>query len=297
MGLNLQSVWGEPLDDLSWDAVCAYRARTFRWLPELQLSSRDQAVDFVNERGFVMFWPIKDILMPSLWGAVAGDRRVADEHDDPGHVTWGWKDGLLGSRVWYYAKVIRKKATMISLDLIPYFYALSENFGAPEEDYIEQYRQGTLTLEAKLIYEALLKDGPMHSVALRSAVSMTDNAAKARFNRGLDDLQADLKILPVGVAEAGAWNYAFIYECVHRHYPDLPARAGRIGISEAHRKLLEVYLASVGAAQLRDLLKVFQWLRADVERALQALMEAEACRGGVQIEGQAGEWIAAISLW
>lgn len=51
-----------------------------------------QVVDFVNERGSVYFWPIKDVTLPSLWTAVAG------AHDDPGHVSWGWKDSLLGQR-------------------------------------------------------------------------------------------------------------------------------------------------------------------------------------------------------
>ena len=82
----------------------------------------------VNERGFIYFWPIKDITMPNLWVAVAGDRKVADAHDDPGHATWGWKDSMLGKRQWYYAKVLRKKATMISLKTAPFFYALSENY-------------------------------------------------------------------------------------------------------------------------------------------------------------------------
>jgi len=68
--------------------------------------TKEQAIAYVEERGFVYFWPIKGVMMPSLWQAVAGDRPVASEHDDPGHVTWGWKDGLLGERLWYYAKVL-----------------------------------------------------------------------------------------------------------------------------------------------------------------------------------------------
>src|SRR5512137_1483743 len=97
----------------------AYRAQTFRLLPGQQLKSSDEAAAFVNERGFVYFWPITGILLPSLWAAVAGDRPVADAHDDPGHVTWGWKDALLGQRQWYYAKLLRKKATMIAMEIAP----------------------------------------------------------------------------------------------------------------------------------------------------------------------------------
>ncbi len=122
------------------DRIQAYRDRTFRLTAELRLQARDEAVQFVKERGFVYFWPISGIVFPSLWAAVAGDRPVADAHDDPGHVTWGWKDALLGGSAWYYAKVLRKKATMISFDLLPSFYALSENYGAYEEDYLTLVR-------------------------------------------------------------------------------------------------------------------------------------------------------------
>jgi hypothetical protein len=103
-----------------------YRNRTYHLGKPVK--TVEQAIDFVNERGFIYFWPIKDVTMPSLWGAVAGNRPVADAHDDPGHITWGWKDSMLGKRKWYYAKILRRKATMISLDTTRYFYALSENY-------------------------------------------------------------------------------------------------------------------------------------------------------------------------
>ena len=185
---------------------------------------------------------MKDVTLPSLWVAAAGERAVADEHDDPGHVTWGWKDQLLGERVWYYAKVLRKRATFISLAVLPHFYALSENYGEPDKDYLLQYDEGRLTFEAKTVYETLLNEGPLDTVSLRKSARMTSKASDSPFNRALETLQADFKILPVGVAEAGAWKYAFIYECVHRHYPDLAEQARPIRQAEARWKLAELYL-------------------------------------------------------
>ena len=120
----------------------------------------------------MFFWPIKGIDLPSLWTAVAGDRPVPDKHDDPGHVTWGWKDDALPKRIWYYAKVLRRKATMISLETAPYFYALSENYGSFEEDHLVAYEQGHLTLAARNVYEALLTSGPLDSISLRKAGRM-----------------------------------------------------------------------------------------------------------------------------
>jgi hypothetical protein len=282
--------------DLSLDRIRAYRARTYRLLPELRLTSVEEAVAFVEERGFAYFWPIKGVEMPSLWAAVAGDRPVADEHDDPGHKTWGWKDGALDKKWWYYAKVLRKKATMIALDIAPYFYALSENYGAPEEDYLDQYRRGVMTLESKMIYETLLREGAMHTIALRNATFMTTKESGYRFNRALDELQADFKILPVGVAQAGTWNYAFIYDCVHRHYPDLPEQAGAIKISEAQQKLVALYFHSAGAAQLGDVAKIFQWPRLDVERTMRTLVDTGTLLADLTIPGQKGKWFALAGL-
>ncbi len=287
---------GHASSTLSRARLNQYRDATYRLRPRRRVRTQEEAISFVEERGFVFFWPIQGAELPSLWTAVAGDRPVADEHDDPGHVTWGWKDSLLGKRRWYYAKILRKRATLISLEVAPAFYALTENYGAPEEDYLIQYEAGRMTAEAKLIYEALLRGGPMDTVALRRATRMTSRESSYRFERGLSALQADFKILPIGVAEAGAWRYAFIYDLVHRHLPDLPEQARTIMESEARRRLLELYFRSVGAAQVRDASKVFQWSRSALQSALQALVEQGVIAGGLELEGSTGEWLALREL-
>ena len=195
---------------ISIKAIEAYRAKTYK--RNRPLTTVDQAIKFVRERGFIFFWPIKDVELPSLWMAVAGDRPVASEHDDPGHVTWGWKDQMLGKRKWYYAKLLRKRATLVSLEVAPYFYALTENYGDPDEDYLIQYEAGRLKHENKRIYEALLGEGPMDAVALRRKVGLTGKGNKYRFDRAVVELQTEMKILPIGVAEAGVWNYAIVYD-------------------------------------------------------------------------------------
>jgi len=182
-----------------------------------------QALTFVNKRGFVYFWPIKGIDLPSLWTARAGDRPVADKHDDPGHITWGWKDSALDKKIWYYGKILRGKATMISLEIAPYFYALSENYGSPEEDYLIAYHEGRLTQASKQVYETLLDYGALNTLDLRQKAKLA-NAKDSEFNKALEQLQRDFKILPVGVAQAGAWNYSHIYEIVTRHFPIYQSR-------------------------------------------------------------------------
>lgn len=272
----------------------ALRTRTFNLPPQKRVVTPAQALTFVNKRGFVYFWPINGVDLPSLWTAVAGDRPVADKHDDPGHITWGWKDNALDKKIWYYGKILRGKATMISLEIAPYFYALSENYGSPEEDYLIAYQEGRLPQAAKQVYEALLDKGTMHTIDLRKEAKLT-NAKDSEFNKALEYLQKDFKILPVGVAEAGAWKYAHIYAVTTSHFPDLAEQARKISESQARAKLLELYFGMVGAAQLRDVQKLFGWGNEVVKRAVNKLVE----KGDLVLAEHPkakGEWVALRGL-
>jgi hypothetical protein len=275
---------------LDLDKLKTHRARTFNLPPFKALTSPAQALDYVNERGFIYFWPIKGVDFPSLWTAVAGDRPVPNEHDDPGHITWGWKDNALDQRIWYYAKILRRKATMISLDVAPYFYALTENYGDYKEDYLIPYEDGRMPQGAKQVYEAILDNGPLNTIDLRRLARMS-NAKDSEFNKALEILQADFKILPIGVSQAGAWNYAFIYEITARYWPDLPEQARHIGEAEARTKLLELYFQSVGAAQMRDVNKLFRWGNVLMERAVKRLVERGNIVEGVTRSDKKGEWL------
>ena len=183
---------------------------------------------------------------------------------------------------------------MISLDVAPYFDALSENYGSPEEDYLLAYEEGRLTQAAKQVYESLLKEGALNTIDLRRAAKLT-NAKESEFNKALEVLQSDFKILPIGVSDAGAWKYSFIYEIVTRHYPELPEKARFINEAEARRKLAELYFESVGAAQERDVSKLFGWQKELIARTITSLIEK---RKLIKTEhpAQKGEWFALIEL-
>ncbi len=281
---------------LTWEIVQAYRQQTFRLNSDIRVRTKEQAVQFVQERGYVFFWPIRGFVLPSLWSAVAGDRPVADAHDDPGHITWDWKDSLLGSRSWYYAKVLRRKATMISMEFAPYFYALSENYGSPEEDYLTIYEQGRMTQEAKAIYEAILVRGPLDTVALRKITHLTSRTAESRFNQAIVALQADFKIVPVGTTQSGAWHYAFAYDLVPRCYPELPDKAQQISELEARFELLRLMFNSLGAAPVLDVKKLFGWRLPAVEYTINELVENGLILRGLSVDKHPGEWAALCEM-
>jgi hypothetical protein len=251
-------------------------------------------VCFVKEVGFCFFWPIQGIEMPSLWAAVAGERPVADAHDDPGHITWRWKDESLDKRWWFYAKLLRGRATLVALDVLPCFYALSENFGGAD-DYLAEYQAGRLSLEAKTIYEALRDLGALDTVRLRREARMASDSNKTRFEKALTELQKGLKILPVGVAEAGAWRYSFIYELVERWFPDLPETARPITRNAARAELARRYVEDVIATTPQAMIRLFGWRKDETESAIAHLIESGTVVAGVRVAGVRDEHLAVPS--
>lgn len=277
--------------------IYTYREHVFHTEKRDRLKSIDQAVELINKRGLLAFWPVKDIPMPSLWAAVAGNRPVPNEHDDPGHISWDWKDRLLGQRKCYYARILCKRTFFVSLDLLPNLYALSNNFGSYEEDHIIQYESGKLSNTAYAIYQTLLERGPLDTIELHRLIHSTGQKANAEFNRALDELQMDFKVLPVGISPAGRWHYAMIFDIVARHLPEVVTQAGNIAEGEAREKLLLNYLASIGAARRSHVQKLFHWEKTLTDRTIERLVHQRLLYSGLSVvDSTDTDWLAIPEL-
>jgi hypothetical protein len=109
-------------------------------------------------------------------------------------------------------------------------------------------------------------------------------------------LQSDFKILPVGISDAGAWRYAFIYDLTHRHYPELIDNARFIKENDARHKLIELYFRSVGAAEKRGVMKLFGWKKEVTESTIAFLVENGTLKGNLEMEDKTGVWFALPEL-
>jgi hypothetical protein len=270
------------VEEITLESVEQQRSYNYHRTPDRRIQTPESALAFVEDVGFCHFWPIKGAEMPNLFHAIAGrSRPVPMQHDDPDIAKcWRWKDAALGKRQWYYAKLLRKRATLVSLDLLPSFYACSENIG-DLDDYLEEYRSGMMTAEAKWIYEALLEHGPLDTIQLRQKASMSRTGAKSRFERALVELQTGLKVLPVGVARTGQWKYAFTYEILQRHFPELPGQARRIERSQARRTLALRYIDNVVVADRTTIKRIFhvlKWTSTEWERTVSTLLDEGSIR-------------------
>ena len=102
--------------------------------------------------------------------------------------------------------------------------------------------------------------------------------------------------MPIGVAEVGAWKYAFRYDVTARHMPELPEQARPIGEAEACRKLVELYLDLVGATQTRELVKLFGWPPELAQRTVTGLAQSGKLIEQVAHPQGSGEWVALLEL-
>ncbi len=282
----------------SLETIEALRDQRYHRTPDLRAHTEEQALQFVNEVGFCYLFSDKSIEIPTLWAAIAGSRRaVPNTHfdDDIGRA-WNWKDSLPSRGMVYYGKVLRDKPTLVSLELLPYFYALSPNYG-DIEDYLERYEEGKLSVEAKNIYEALLNLGPMATSRLRQEVGLAGGGPTARrFERAITELQAELKIVKAGISDANRWGYAYVYDLFLRRFPDVPEAARRISTDQAMDTLLLRYLRNVVAYPEAGVRRLFGWDEWEWDRLMARLAERGAIQRDVQVDGYRGHCLATATL-
>jgi len=276
---------------LTLEALKAARAERYRQLPHLRVTSETEALSFLNDVGLSLLFSDRTIELPTLWGAICGrDRQVPVAHDDYElGLAWNWKDTLPIAGKVLYGKFLRKKPAFIALDLAPYFYALSPNYGDPTADYLDDYRDGRLPVESKQVYETLLEHGALPTSRLRLDAGLGGKGNAARFDRALADLQMDLRIVKVAISEANRWGYCYVYDLFPRHFPGIVEAARGIAGGQARETILLRYLRTVIAATPRQVGQLFGWQPGDVGRLVARLAAEGKLRAGVQIERLVGE--------
>ena len=264
-----------------------WRDTRYRRRPSLRLHNVQQALEFVNDVGFCFLFPAREVELPSLWEAICGQARPLPMHHDDTELgyTWEWKDEMPSRGLAFYGKLLRKKPMLISLQLLPHFYALSANYGEVE-DYLLEYEEGKLSEEAKRVFEALLKHGALPTSHLRRRAGLEGKEDARRFDRAILELQLGLKIVKTGISDANAWKYCYVYDVLLRRWPDLAERARAISSREAMSTLLLAYLHNVGVATVEQVVRLFGWELPWVEELRARL----AAQGELVMSAHANGW-------
>jgi len=268
------------------------RERRYRRQPALRLADEQDALRFLNDVGMSLLFSAKSIELPTLWGAICGEDRAVPRHHDDYELglAWRWKDTIPGRREVLYGKFLKNKPVFISLDLTPCFFALSNNYGDPE-DYLDAYRDGHMSEEAKRVYETLLEKGPLPTSELRREAGITSKGAAKFFDRAVTELQMSFRIVKTGISDANRWGYCYVYDLFVRHFPNVVTEARSIRQDDAAATVLSRYLATVYAAKPASIGRLLGWDNWRLQRTIEQVTAAGQIAGGVRIENQSGEFL------
>jgi hypothetical protein len=239
------------------------------------------AAAFVDRAGIALVFPRDDVVLPSLWEAVAGSRTVewVEEHEDGSkHFTpemdrvWSWKDELAAERLCCAGKHVRGWQSLVSLSLLPSLYALTGRRGRPD-DFREPGQFSPLELD---IAEAVLELGASSGPDIRKQIASHDTA---RVNRAIDSLQRRLVLTKAGVIEQEHGWPAGTFDLTARRYA-----LGRLPAPhDARRALARAALDAAGELSAADLGAVFGWRRAEAGETLESLAVACVERDGYRL--------------
>ena len=211
---------GGPRDN--HDTRRAYRSSQYiyRRSAERRVRREHDALTFINEVGFCFLFSSEGSEMPTLYEAIIGDAAPwTTQHDYETGLAWRWKDDLPIGRKCFYGKLLRGKPVLVSLDMFPYFYAVSGNYGDLDQ-YLEAYQDGKISIGAKQIYEALLHHGAMPTSELRRKANLAGRENARAFERGLVELQVSMSITKTAISDANRWHYCYVYDLLPRWLPD-----------------------------------------------------------------------------
>ena len=256
------------------------------------MNSLRAAAAFVDRAGIALLFPKDDIVLPSLWEAIAGDTEVRwairDEHGKFISFTpdfdrvWRWKDELPALKLACAGKHLRGRATLISLRLVAPLYALTGRTGSPDD-----FRTAELEPLEREVAEVVLSSGPASSTDVHEALGVHE---RKRITAAIDRLERRLVLTGAGAAEQASGWAAGVVDLVARRYRE---HVKRLPDPEtARRQLAGVVLATAGELSAADLVGALGWRHREAVATLEALAECGQARvsedAGIRIWEAAG---------
>ncbi len=267
-----------PLDGA---ALLDRRLRNFRQTPGLRVRSAREALQFVNAVGFCSTFHVFSEGPPSLWEAVVGKPRPRwprrSHHDAGIGLTWELKDVLPQRRQVYYGKLVQRRPMLVALDLFPSFYALVRG-RQTAKDYSIEYQAGRLSLLAKRIMDALMRESPQYTRGLRAECFMLEPSKTREFERAMAELQQGLWI--VKTEERYEPTFSYRWDLLDRWLPDAVVEGRRLGRAAALDRVIARHLRAAVYAAPAVLARLLGVPRLEVEAAGGRLARQGVARTG-----------------
>jgi hypothetical protein len=225
----------------------------------------------VDRVGIAVAWGKADLVLPSLWQAIAGpdaDWAVRDADGEAVEFTpefrrlWQWKDELPERRLACAGRHFGSAAFVVAPRLLASAYALTGRSGDQAD-----FRDGTEGLERE-VAEAVLENGPLTAPEIRRVLGTTDRKA---VERAIGRLQRRLVLTNAGAVEQRQGWRAIRHDLFARRWRKslrrLPAE------DEGRRELALAVLAGCDEVSAADVGAALGWRRKQAELVLAALTD------------------------
>ncbi len=190
---------------------------------------------FIERAGFAACLTDSRKTGPSLYVAVCGRRDAVKprnvQTDPEASHTWVLKDEVMRRAKVYYGKLARGRALFIAPRMIPYFHAV---WGLRKSDEKKQ-----LSKNAQAILRVLRHEWEMGTSDLRDESGVKD---RARFTRGMAELQAAMIVVPSEVVYRPKFTY--IWTLAIGRFPDELQK--RVDPKTAYREIARCFLGGAG---------------------------------------------------
>ena len=236
----------------------------------LLIGSLEEAAAWVDEAGLAVVYSSADLVLPSLWEAVAGpdaDWAIRDEHGKALDFTpefsklWRWKDELPERKLACAGRHFsRGVASLVAPRLVAALYALTGRPGRRED-----FRDAELDPLEQEIAEAILENGPCTGPEVRRLVG----AEKRPVDSAIGRLHRSLVLTNAGVLEQVHGWPAIRNDLFARRWR---ARLRRLpSADQARRSLAEALLRAGGELSAADVAAVLRWRKKEAESVLEQL--------------------------
>lgn len=230
--------------------------------------------------------------VPCLWEAVAGRARPAwprhSHHDAAVGRTWSLKDTLPAQRSVYYGKLLKRRPVLVALDVFAAFYALRRG-RQRARDYRAEYEAGRLSLTAKRILEALLREHPQYTRDLRANAFMLEPARTRSFERAMAELQEGLWV--VKTEERYEPTFSYRWDLLEAWLPGAVAEGRRMTRAAALERLIARYVGAAVYTSERSLARLFGLSAAETRGAVERLVRRKVLAGPMSVAGLPGRWL------
>lgn len=281
---------------MTWEELEQLRDDLYWRTPQKQVTSIEEAEEFVNAVGFCFAFTAKNSELPCLWHAAAGERDPVyphhTHHDPYISLVWQAKDDLAHAKKIYYGKAIKTRPSMISLEYFPYFYRLSRS--TQEADaYLADYMSGNMSADAKRIMDSLTENSPQITSDLKISSGLSSPKSRANFDKAMAELQ--MKMYVAKIAEFYD-PFTFLWDLVDHRFAVEIKKASGLDRPTCIRFILKKYFSVVLAAKEIEVLRLFRWPETEIREVLEVLTDENYLADDLVLEDRRGRYFALSSI-